>query len=267
MDKLKVLILNSKGGVGKSTVGMQVIAPYIYEKWQTKALFVELDDENDDVKAFEQSSLIDGLKLAVTGELRDKVTDILLGDRHTIIDVGANKTATQTLHALCDTGIIHAVNLIVIPLMDGEQDASNAAMTYFTIRQTVQNVPILFVLNRYNAMRDVNVQFDSFLGCSRGFFDEGGVIASFSPEDRRYVTLVDSDVIKYARKFGLSVYELVKLNRDLETELKLAIQERRGPKEIKYISFKLSLRKDAQRYYDEVLKTIFDTLDGILFYE
>ncbi|MEY4503984.1 MAG: hypothetical protein RL154_276 [Pseudomonadota bacterium] len=268
MKKLKALVINSKGGVGKSTVAMQLLAPYIYEKWQTKALLVELDDENDDAKAFAESAIIDVNKLQLSkGELRNKLADLILGDRHTIFDIGANKTSSETLKALCDSGMIFAINLIIIPLMDGEQDALNAATTYFYIRDIAKKVPIIFALNRHNTSRDIRSQFDNFLGDERGFFDEGGVIANFQTNDRLYITLADSDVIKYARKFGISVYELAKMNKDLEGELKIAIETNKDIKEIKYLSFKLSLQNDAQTYLRDNLKDIFKTLDEVLFHE
>ena len=30
MSKLKILVVSTKGGVGKSTISMQLVAPYLY---------------------------------------------------------------------------------------------------------------------------------------------------------------------------------------------------------------------------------------------
>lgn len=264
MDKLKCIVLNSKGGVGKSTVAMQLLAPYIFNRFGKVAKLYELDDENDDAKAFDSSTIIEVHKRSVGGDLRDMVSEIVLDDSHMILDIGANKTATAVLSALMDSGMIYAVNLVVIPLMDGEQDALNAIMTYITIRDSVKTPKFLFVLNRYNSSRDLNAQFDIFLGDKRGFFDDIGIISNIKAEDQNIVALVDSDVIKYARKFRLSVYELSKLDRDVDHELRSAIEEGKDTKMIRFLGFKKSLQSDAVKYTSETLTKAFAKIDEVL---
>lgn len=264
MDKLKCIVLNSKGGVGKSTVAMQLLAPYIFNRFGKVAKLYELDDENDDAKAFDSSTLVEVHKRSVGGDLRDVVSEIVLDDSHMILDIGANKTATAVLSALMDSGMIYAVNLVVIPLMDGEQDALNAIMTYISIRDSVKTPKFLFVLNRYNSSRDLNAQFDIFLGDKRGFFDDTGIISNIKAEDQNIVALVDSDVIKYARKFRLSVYELSKLDRDVDHELRSAIEQGKDTKMIRYLGFKKSLQSDAVKYTNETLTKAFAKIDEVL---
>lgn len=264
MDKLKCIVLNSKGGVGKSTVAIQLLAPYIYERFGQVVKFYELDDENDDMKAFEGSSIVEFHKPCVNGDLRDTMSDILLDDSHIILDIGANKTATAVLSALMDSGMIYAVNLVVIPLLDGEQDAMNAIMTYVSIRDSIKMPKFLFVLNRYNTTRDMHVQFDLFLGDKRGFFDDAGLISNIKAEDRNTLALVDSDVIKYARKFRLSVYELSKLDRDVDYELRTAIEQNKDPKIIRFLGFKKSVQSDAVKYTNETLRKAFSKIDEVL---
>ena len=45
-NNLKVLVVSSKGGVGKSTIAMQVIVPYLYRQNNNNLIdFFEFDDE------------------------------------------------------------------------------------------------------------------------------------------------------------------------------------------------------------------------------
>lgn len=264
MDKLKCIVLNSKGGVGKSTVAIQLLAPYIYDRFGQVAKFYELDDENDDAKAFEGSSIVEFHKPSVNGDLRDTLSEIVLEDSHMILDIGANKTTTSVLSALMDSGMIYAINLVVIPLLDGEQDAINAIMTYVAIRDSIKTPKFIFVLNRYNSSRDVNVQFDLFLGDKRGFFEDTGMISNIKAEDQNTLALVDSDVIKYARKFRLSVYELSRLDRDVDYELRSAIEQEKDPKMIRFLGFKKSVQSDAVKYANETLNKAFTKIDEIL---
>ncbi len=264
MDKLKCIVLNSKGGVGKSTVAMQLLAPYIFSRFNEVSKFYELDDENDDASAYGASTIIEVHKLSVNSDIKDTLSEIILDDRHMILDIGANKTATEVLSALIDGGMIYAVNLVVIPLLDGEQDAINAIMTYMSIRDTIKKPKILFVLNRHNKSRDVHAQFDIFLGDKRGFFDEQGLMVHVKSEDQNTALLTDGDVIKYARKFHISVYELSKLDRDVDLELRLALQEGADKQTIRFLGFKKSVQNDAVKYTKKTLTKAFEKIDAVL---
>lgn len=264
MDKLKCVVLNSKGGVGKSTVAMQLLAPYIFSRFSEISKFYELDDENDDASAYGASNIVEIHKLAVNDDITDTLSEVILDDSHMILDIGANKTATAVLSALINSGMIYAVNLVVIPLLDGEQDAINAIMTYISIRDTIKKPKILFVLNRYNESRNIYTQFDVFLGDKRGFFDDKGLIAHVKDEDKNTVVMADSDVIKYARKFHLSVYELSKLDRDIDAELRLALQQDENKETIRFLGFKRSVQSDAVKYTNKTLTEAFEKIDEVL---
>ncbi|MBU0633228.1 Mrp/NBP35 family ATP-binding protein [bacterium] len=264
MNKLKCIVLNTKGGVGKSTVAMQLLAPYIFNRFEQVVKFYELDNENDDASAFEASAIIEPHKIFVNKDIQDKLSEIICEDNHMILDIGANKTATAVLSALMEGGMIYAVNLVIIPLLDGEQDAINAIMTYMSIRDSIKKPKILFVLNRHNESRDIYAQFDIFLGDKRGFFDDQGLISYVKDEDKNIVFLTDSDVIKYARKFHLSVYELAHLNRDIDYELRVAIQEATDAKTIRFLGFKRSVQSDAMKYTNVTLTKAFEKIDEIL---
>ena len=52
-----IIIPQTKGGVGKSTVAMQVIAPYLYKN-MVKITYIEIDDENNDSKSFTRTEIV-----------------------------------------------------------------------------------------------------------------------------------------------------------------------------------------------------------------
>jgi hypothetical protein len=262
----KIVILNAKGGVGKSTISMQVIVPYLYTRnGESVISYYEFDDENEDSKSFINSKLVNPNQIKVTdSNLRDVITDIILQDNPMCIDVGANKTTTYFITSLIDSGMIDAVDLIVIPLADGELDSINAIELYYKIKESGSEVKILFILNRYNELRDINSQFDIFLGDKRGFFDSQGFIENVLEQDRNYVTLADSDAIKYCRSFGTTVWELANIDRDLSGQLREAIREKRDKKDIKLLSFKKALKGDCELFNRQNLETIFERIDNLL---
>lgn len=50
-----IIIPQTKGGVGKSTVAIQVITPYKHGK---KITNIEIDDENNDSKSFTRTEIV-----------------------------------------------------------------------------------------------------------------------------------------------------------------------------------------------------------------
>jgi cellulose biosynthesis protein BcsQ len=262
----KIVILNAKGGVGKSTISMQVVVPYLYTRSGNKMInYYEFDDENEDSKSFINSKLVNSQQIKVTeSNLRDVITDIVLRDEPMCVDVGANKTTTYFMTSLIDSGMIDAIDMIVIPLSDGELDSINAIELYYKIKESGSDVKVLFILNRYNELRDIHSQFDIFLGDKRGFFDTQGFIENVLEKDRNYVTLADSDAIKYCRSFGTTVWELAHLDRDLAGQLREAIKEKRDKQEIKLLSFKKALKGDCELFTEKSLDPIFERIDNLL---
>ncbi len=265
MKKYKVAVLNTKGGVGKSTVSMQLIAPYLYQKNRSPISYFEFDDENEDATTFDKCSLVWLEKVNVLGvDLREQLRDILLLENSICMDVGANKTTIYILEALFDSGMVHALDLVVIPLMDGEVDAASALDIYHRVKKQNPDLKILFVLNRWNENRELESQFDLFLGDKYGFFDTKGVINYIDEKDRNYVVLADSDAIKYSRGFGETLWELSNEEDNIDNELRRAIKEGASKEEIKKISFKRALKKDCIEYREKFLKQAFKKLDHLL---
>ena len=92
-----IIIPQTKGGVGKSTVAMQVIAPYLYKKHGKKITYIEIDDENNDSQSFTRTEIVNK-KMLGTNRLSELDELILMDDNHeVIVDVGGNKTSSLVL--------------------------------------------------------------------------------------------------------------------------------------------------------------------------
>ncbi len=261
----KIAVINTKGGVGKSTISMQLVVPFLFQKSQNPVSFFEFDDENEDSISFEKSKLIWIERIGVSGhDLREELRDILLLENHICMDVGANKTAVYVMDALVDSGMIYALDAVVIPLMDGELDATSAINIYQKLKNANPELKTIFALNRWNETRELESQFDIFLGDKYGFFDTKGVINYIDEQDRNYLVLADSDAIKYSRAFGLTLWEFANQKMDVDRELKEAIDAGASKEEIKRLSFKKSLKSDCEKYNDRILKKAFEKLEEIL---
>jgi hypothetical protein len=257
----KIIVLSTKGGAGKSTVCIQVIAPYMYQKNKTPIKLYEFDDENQESRLLGGSEIIEAERIVVgKKDLRDELTDILLNEHNACIDVGANKTAITLMDALLESGMIYRVDLVVIPLMDGEIDAMNAFEVYCALKAKHPELKVLFALVRTNNARELSCQFDLFLGDKRGLFSKEGVIESLQEEDKCYFLLPDTDTVKNSRLFGMSIWELGTMEKNITDELKEAIEMGKDAKSIKLLSFKKALKHDCEVYVKKALMPAFNII-------
>lgn len=262
---MNITIINTKGGVGKSTISMQVASAYLYQSTSKMVNHFEFDDENRDNLSFEHSNIVNTNTQEVQkSNLRDVLTDILLENDNVVIDVGGNKTTIYFIEALLESGMNHSIDLFIIPLMDGESDALSAIKIYKIIRDANGQTPILFALNRVHKNADLKTQFNVFLGDERGVFNDEGIIESIPQEDRNFIAIEDNEVIKYSKNFGITILEIANINRDLAQEVQYAIQNRDNPQLIKMLSFKKAVKDDCISYLQNTLNPIFERLDLIM---
>lgn len=257
----KCVVLNTKGGAGKSTVSAQIIAPFLYQLSATTPVIYEFDDENQESKHFGGSTIFQSERITVGNrDLRDELTEIMLNEETACIDVGANKTAKAVMQALIDSRMVYRIDLFVIPLMDGEVDAQSAFEVYRAFKEAYSELKIVFALGRANESRDLHCQFDMFLGDRRGIFQKTGVLEEIDVIDRSFFVVPDSDVVKYSRLFGLTVWELATNSKDVDSELKVAIQNGSDNSVIKLLSFKRGLKNDCDLYLQNAIIPAFEVL-------
>ena len=258
MSNLKILVVSTKGGVGKSTVAMQLVAPYLYENNAERAIrYYECDDTNKDIYSYGATSLINRHLVSINSpKLREDIFDIVTQPEPVCIDVGGNNTARTIMDALNESGGLPYIDLVLIPTLDGEQDMINALKTYRYLKSMRTDIKIIFVLNRVKNRAYVTQQFDHFFGDSRGIFKNFLEAKKFisSEELKLYNLLEESNVIRYSRRFGLSVYEIAKIQKDYLND----ISQKDDPK---IASFKHSMSKMCQKYHSEVLCKNFDIMD------
>ncbi len=266
--RLKIALISTKGGVGKSTISMQLIAPYLYEKNEKKPIkHYEFDDENHDSSSFGDSILSKRRQINVSSPLlKEELTEIFAEDETMCLDIGANKTAMILIDALNDTGMINFLDLIVIPMLDGEQDGINASYIYTLLKWNNPNLKILFVLNRAKNLKYAKYQFENYFGDIRGIFKNVNPVVDniFDRDKENYLMLLDHEVIKYSRRFGLTVYEIAEQERDFITEIRNSFSNLSKQEEIKLLSFKNFISKSAKTYTKDVLMKAFGKLDYIL---
>jgi cellulose biosynthesis protein BcsQ len=265
---MKFIVLNTKGGVGKSTLSMQILAPFLYVKngQNDRVNLIEFDDENSDSKSFDNSNIVIAKRYKISGnDLDSTLTDISLDNDNLIVDVGGNKTTTYMLDSLKNTNLIDVFDCVFIPLTDGEQDAINAINVYNKIRDLSNDIKVIFALSRVNKSYDTQIQFLDFYGDKKGRIDDRvGYIEDIKEDDRNIIKIDDNESIKIRRAFGLTVFELANQNiDDLKEKMKQYLREKNTAKS-KKASYRITLINKAIQFKNDVINECFKHIDEVV---
>lgn len=263
---MKILVGNTKGGVGKSTISVQILAPFLFELGGNVSVpLVEFDDENKDAQTFSNSTLIEASQVSLLGtDLIETLNTLVVSHKHLIIDIGGNKTTSVLLNALESSGMMEGFDMFVIPLMDGEQDAVNAIRVYKRVRAISSSIAIVFALAKVDRNMSLEMQFFDWVGDVKDRINGvPGLVEEVALEDRNMIFIHSSDVIKYSRIFGNTVYEIAaKSLEDMKAQLSQAITNKEGDMTRK-LSYKMDILHKSIHYKKETLEPCFNVLKGL----
>ncbi len=255
-----IIIPQTKGGVGKSTVAMQVIAPYLYKKHGKKITYIEIDDENNDSQSFTRTQIVNK-KMLSTNKLKELDELILMDDNHeVIVDVGGNKTSSYVLEEIAKVGTFGNVKWIV-PMGDGELDGKNAIATMKKLKKIENNSQdnLLFALNRaISTDQDyLEEQFINFFG--HKYLGSNSTITDFV-ENPKYFAVKNDKVITMSRYLGSTVWEMAYNNTDFAAKAVEAKNAGDHESARKYLFFR-RIQTEAKDYVLNNLNGIFFQLD------
>ncbi|MDD3499078.1 MAG: division plane positioning ATPase MipZ [Sulfurovum sp.] len=243
-----MVILNTKGGAGKSTVALQVAAAYFIQKGENVDLF-EFDDENKDSLSFSNSQIrTKQIKIGDGKDISDVLRENLLNNKleNIVVDVGGNKTTTTFIDGLKKSSIYKKVNLILIPMSGGEQDTKNAIKTYNLVKDF--NIPVVFVLSRVSNISRIAWKYTDFF-------------MHFPNSD--YIILRESDVIELSRHDKRSIYEIAtdkELLNLLDQELDSAF-DRNDMDAARRLSIQKEISLEAVEYLEDTLEPAWKKID------
>ena len=248
------ITINSKGGVGKSTLANQILPPYIYLKNNKKAKLIEIDDENNDSAIINNSDILEA-KTIHTSKIKT-IDEIFIDDEDVIVDVGGNKTATIFLSEMKKIGEFQNVTWF-IPVGQGLQDTANAMDTQRTITELDKEANIIFVLSN-NRTDDVAWEYLHFFG--NEFLDTP---FSIHDKDTKYIIIKSSDIVNNAKTFGKTVYDIAQNKTDFKVEAKKAKAEKKDDLKRKYL-FLNRVKNEAIEYTNNLIENVYKELDKII---
>ncbi len=255
-----IIIPQTKGGVGKSTVAMQIIAPYLYKKHGKKVTYIEIDDENNDSMSFNRTEIVNKRMLG-TNKISELDEMILMDSNHEIIvDVGGNKTSSLVLEEIKKVGSFGNVKWI-IPLGDGELDGKNAIATMKKIKKIEENpeANTIFALNRAISMEPdyIHEQFINFFG--HKYLGNNSVICDYIKQPK-YFPVKNDKIITLSRYVGSTVWEMAHNNTDFAKKAMESKDAGDMESARKYLFFR-RMQTEAKDYVLNTINKVFFDLD------
>ncbi|MCK5111597.1 MAG: hypothetical protein KAQ94_08760 [Arcobacteraceae bacterium] len=256
-----IIIPQTKGGVGKSTLAMQVIAPYLYKKHGKKITYIEIDDENNDSESFNRTEIVNK-RMLQTNKLKELDELILMDDNHeVIVDVGGNKTSSLVLDEIKKVGTFGNVKWIV-PLGDGELDGKNAIATMKKLKKIEPNAKdnLIFALSRAISTEEdyLEEQFINFFG--HKYLGSNSTITDVV-QNPKYIPIVNDKIITISRYLGSTVWEMAHNNTDFAKKAMEAKELGDVNSARKYLFFR-RIQTEAKDYVLNNLNGVFCSLDN-----
>ncbi|KAE8436901.1 hypothetical protein [Vreelandella piezotolerans] len=136
---MRVLVFNSKGGCGKSTVTREILAgPHA-----SNYVVVEIDDLNQTQTGYGEKGIFKKVELLKREEIPNLL--MLLNEHdNVVVDVGADNI-TATLDAMLNYNLFDDIDRVVIPMKSGRTDCENALLTYESIYPHCKDIKFVFV--------------------------------------------------------------------------------------------------------------------------
>lgn len=133
-----ILVANPRGGCGKTTAAMQLLAPWMLERTGKSSIIEINNDEHRDVIDFAESQ-IQLIPISVSNELSVAAAVDQLMSRddkaHVIADLGGNRTSDLAMQHIGAHGYDAFIKMIVIPVSAGGVDVIYAGKTLENIRE------------------------------------------------------------------------------------------------------------------------------------
>jgi len=149
---MKILVFNSKGGCGKSTVAREVLAAPEAKKY----VLVEIDELNQTQSAYKK--YFKDVEMLRREEIPNLLT-LLNEHDNVVVDVGADNI-TATLDTMIDYALFDDIDRVIIPMKAGRTDCENAIKTFKFIKDYCDDIKFVFV--EHNISESLERQYSVF---------------------------------------------------------------------------------------------------------
>ncbi|MEA1892672.1 MAG: hypothetical protein U9N33_08180 [Campylobacterota bacterium] len=226
-DGLFAVCVSSKGGVGKSTIARQVIAPLLFNNFNEKVKLIEVDDNNT-TDTF-TSSIFSSQSYKVSAGINEALKSLfeVYNNEKIIIDGGGGNDSNKLVDALLSMDI-DKHTIYFIPILKNRSGMKNLINMYKKIRAK-SNSKIVVILNqtKSNDTNIIKADFSYFFG-SEELNIKGAISDLYQDENLIITNLIDTNVYDLSESLNLTSYEIAnqKLGGNfLQTQSKLGQKE------------------------------------------
>lgn len=150
------VVLSTKGGVGKTTIAQQVLAPAIHSKTKEKVEIIELDNNNKSDVLESEIEVIKSFRLNESDDvLLEKFMEVVAENKDVVIDAGGGDDTKKVLSAFEKLALQDEVKFF-IPVLRDLSNEKNVIDTYALIRNWNLEAEIYFIKNKFQNEDDFN---------------------------------------------------------------------------------------------------------------
>jgi len=245
------VVVSTKGGVGKTTIAQQVLAPFVYQKTNKKVEIIELDNNNKSNVLNDSEVLeVKPVELHKKDEvLLNKFMEVVAEDKDVIVDVGGGDDTKRVLEAFKELRLEDEITFFV-PVLKDLSNEKNVIDTWSLIRTWNTQAKIYFVLNRFTNEKE----FSSILKKLNEVKED---------TNKSLLFLEDTPLFdEIAKEFKKSVYEITLSELDNSKAKKLLVEtaKQKDIKKLKEIKYWISVYDRSKKFIQTNLIPIFGEL-------
>ena len=245
------VVVSTKGGVGKTTIAQQVLAPFVYQKTNKKVEIIELDNNNKSNVLNDSEVLeVKPVELHKKDEvLLNKFMEVVAEDKDIIVDVGGGDDTKRVLEAFKELRLEDEITFFV-PVLKDLSNEKNVIDTWSLIRTWNTQAKIYFVLNRFTNEKE----FSSILKKLNEVKED---------TNKSLLFLEDTPLFdEIAKEFKKSVYEITLSELDNSKAKKLLVEtaKQKDIKKLKEIKYWISVYDRSKKFIQTNLIPIFGEL-------
>jgi len=251
----KFLVLNTKGGVGKSTITQHVLCPFLFEKTRKKVLLCEIDELNFDCVNLRNTEVFESKCFRLSEMSPVSMEEVFFSKKSVVIDVGGNISASESLRFFKKAHVLDLINFVIIPVLSGLQDALNAKQIMEELKE-IANAKVILALNR---AKDENLQYQF-----PHVFSYDDILSVFEsvPE---HIVVPDDNVIEFAKSYGITVWEIAQRDiQELLQKRKEALKEGNREKALRLTQrvYLVERAREFQKKLEEWVYVKLEKLEG-----
>jgi len=249
-----LVVVNTKGGVGKSTIASQVL-PVLFRDFDKKIKIYEIDDNN---RTYYQNSRLEfkTLKVEKTEEAIDEVQFALDLDEDVIniVDAGGGNDTKAVLTSVRKAKLKNLVYFV--PINDDFEQFGNVKNTIEFIRNFDSSSKIFLIFNRVSSleMNDIEKQFIAFFG-SDEYGIKGKVDEIMQDIEEKFLFIQNTQILSILKNvYNTTLYDFYIKNKDLMENIENYRKE--------WAKNGLEFFKEQMKFY-RFTEDVFDLIDYI----